>query len=474
MPHSSGGGSHGGGSHGGSHGSSGPRISSHYFAGSRRYRRHHISTGRDDYIYASSKPQRASLSSIVFLGVMLAVFLSAFGFGVQSQIPHKLKGHYLDMPAIHDDVDLFANDEKLQDAIDEYYETTGICTVFYTVYDEMWEDDYDDLESYAFDKYVRNFSDEEHWVFVYSIPVRDVVTSPDARPDRIPDYKWEAIQGDNTDPIITESMFKRFADKVQDSLENGDDPADAFSDAFAYASDKAASMLTPGNSYRIFHSMTSYIPVLFVAGIFVPMLIMSIKKYKQDKDVEYEEVPFDTSDNVQGTAPGGIPVGGFTQTSSGYSRSYSLTDSKQIKAVQIVGMVVIIPFILVGIGILIGGISKIAQNHVEGSFMLVFGAAWLLISGLTLVKMIIAVVKTGKTKDSDPLTAEYPKAEYPKAEYPDMNPNVNPNVNPQTVNQPFAPSNNQTEFDPQFFSKSQSNVEDDEEEYRRMKRKGFE
>ena len=29
------------------------------------------------------------------------------------------------MPAIHDDVDLFANDEKLQDAIDEYYETTG-------------------------------------------------------------------------------------------------------------------------------------------------------------------------------------------------------------------------------------------------------------------------------------------------------------------------------------------------------------
>ena len=457
MPHSSGGGSHGGGSHGGSHGSSGPRISSHYFAGSRRYRRHHISTGRDDYIYASSK-------------------------GVQSQIPHKLKGHYLDMPAIHDDVDLFANDEELQDAIDEYYETTGICTVFYTVYDEMWEDDYDDLESYAFDKYVSNFSDEEHWVFVYSIPVRDAVTSPDARPDRIPDYKWEAIQGDNTDPIITESMFKRFADNVQDSLENGDDPADAFSYAFAYASDKAVSMLTPGNPYRIFHSMTSYIPVLFVAGIFVPMLIMSIKKYKQDKDVEYEEVPFDTSDNVQGTAPGGISVGGYTQTSSGYSRSYNLTDKKKIKVVQIVGLVVIIPFILVGIGILIGGISRVAQDRVEGSFLLVFGAAWLLISGLTMVKMIIAVVKSGKNEDSDPLTAEYPKAEYPNAEYPDMNPNVNPNVNqnvnqnvnPQTVNQPFVPLNNQTEFDPQFFQTAKSNIEDDDEEYKRMKRKGYE
>ena len=102
--------------------------------------------------------------------------------------------------------------------------------------------------------------------------------------------------------------------------------------------------------------------------------------------------------------------------------------------------------------------------------MLVFGAAWLLISGLTLVKMIIAVVKTGKTKDSDPLTAEYPKAEYPNAEYPDMN----QNVKPQTVKQPFVPLNNQTEFDTQFFQPAKSNIEDDDEEYKRMKRKGYE
>ena len=106
--------------------------------------------------------------------------------------------------------------------------------------------------------------------------------------------------------------------------------------------------------------------------------------------------------------------------------------------------------------------------------MLVFGAAWLLISGLTMVKMIIAIVKSKKTEDPDPLTAEYPKAEYPKAEYPDMNQNVNQNVNSQTVNQPFVPLNNQTEFDPQFFQPAKSNIEDDDEEYKRMKRKGYE
>lgn len=470
MPHSSGGGSHGGGSHGGSHGRSGPRISSHYFAGSRRYRRHHISTGRDEYIYASSRPQRASLSTIVFLGVMLAVFLGAFGFGAQSQVPHKLKGHYLDMPAIHDDVELFANDEDLQDAIDEYYEITGICTVFYTVYDEMWEDEYNDLESYAFDKYVSNFSDEEHWVFVYSIPVRDTVTSPDARPGRIPDYKWEAIQGDNTDPIITESMFSKFTDRVQESLENGDDPSDAFTDAFAYASKRAESMLTPGNPSRIAHAVTFYIPVLLVAGIFVPVIISAIKKYKQDKDVEYEEVPFDTADNVQSAAPGGVSAGGFTQTSRSFHSTYKELSGKQARATQLVGMVAIIPFILVGIGILIGGISKAAQGSVEGTFLIVFGAAWLFISGLTAVKMAIAIVKSRKAEDTDPLTAEYPKAEYPKAEYPD----VNQGANPQPIKTPFVPLNNQTEFDPQFFQPAKSNIEDDDEEYKRMKRKGYE
>ena len=68
MPHSSGGGSHGGGSHGGSHGGSGgPRISTHYFAGARHYRKHHVSTGEDEYIYASSMPKRTGLSSIIFI-----------------------------------------------------------------------------------------------------------------------------------------------------------------------------------------------------------------------------------------------------------------------------------------------------------------------------------------------------------------------------------------------------------------------
>ena len=97
MPHSSGGGSHGGGSHGGSHGgSSGPHISTHYFAGARRYRKHHISTGRDEYIYASSKPQKAGLGSVIFMSIFSAFFLGVTGIVALQNVPHKLKAKYMD------------------------------------------------------------------------------------------------------------------------------------------------------------------------------------------------------------------------------------------------------------------------------------------------------------------------------------------------------------------------------------------
>ena len=175
MPHSSGGGSHGGGSHGGSHGgSSGPHISTHYFAGARRYRKHHISTGRDEYIYASSKPQKAGLGSVIFMSIFSAIFLGGTGMAVLGNLPGKLKTHYLDTPAVHDSIDVIADDDALTGTLCEYQELTGICPVIYTTYHEEWKSDYEDLESYSYYMYTSNFKDEAHFVIVYSIPVSDL------------------------------------------------------------------------------------------------------------------------------------------------------------------------------------------------------------------------------------------------------------------------------------------------------------
>ena len=147
MPHSSGGGSHGGGSHGGSHGgSSGPRISTHYFAGARRYRKHHVSTGEDEYIYASSKPGKAGLGSVIFIVIFAAVFLTGTGAGIFSSFPGKVKTRYMDSPAVHDDIEVISDEESLIDTLKDYQELTGICPVIYTTFDEIWKDQYVDLE----------------------------------------------------------------------------------------------------------------------------------------------------------------------------------------------------------------------------------------------------------------------------------------------------------------------------------------
>lgn len=460
MPHSSGGGSHGGGSHGGSHGgSSGPRISSHYFAGSRRYRRHHYSTGQDEYIYASSKPQKTSIASIVIIAVTGAVFTGATGMGVFSEIPRKLHAHYLDSPAVHDNIDAFADDDSLEDVLDDYQELTGICPVIYSVYDEDWKDEYEDLEAYAYDTYVDNFKDEDHWVFVYSVSYYDL---DKIMAGEIPDYSWEAIQGDNTDPILTESMFKRFANIVQDDLENGIDPGTAFEDGFAYAIRDAKNKFNISSPASIFRLITSMLPLLFVAGMFVPVIILMIRKYKSDKDIDYDEVPFDGSEGkVQNDQP---------LTATFYTTTYSPSGTKTntvTKAASVFGLIFIIPFVLVGIGTIIGGIALCSGTDTKGGiFMLIFGIIWTLISVITFIQMIKALIKGRKTDKADPVTTEYPKAEYP-----DMK---SAGSAPATSYAPPAQDAQKPEFDPVFFNDAKSSIEDDDEDYKRMKRQGFE
>ena len=271
MPHSSGGGSHGGGSHGGgSQGSSGPRVSRSYYPGARRYLRHHRNSGLDEYVYASSKPRRANLSSIIILIIFFAIFALGIGASTFNDMPKRLNGLY-DNPAVHDDIDVIKDDEALTQTLKDYYVLTGICPVVYTVYDEQWSSRnpnldviYEDLETYTYFKYVDNFEDEKHFVIVYSVPMEGQELYEQGKID-VPDYSWEAVQGDDTDPIITESMFRKFSNIVQVNLEKGRDPGKAFEAAFEYAFENAESKLNPSVGSWIANSLSSMFPLLFVA-----------------------------------------------------------------------------------------------------------------------------------------------------------------------------------------------------------------
>lgn len=437
MPHSSGGGSHGGGSHGGSHGSSSNHISTHYFPGSKRFLRHNRLTGVDDYIYSESMPQKTSISSIIMIAVVAVIFLGTFGFASFKNFPRKLPAHYMDVPEVHDDINVIHAKDQLEDILKQYQEKTGICTHIYTVYHEKWINTYSDPSDYCMNVYTSNFHDEEHFVIIFSIPFKDAECYDNSNRDKhyVPDFVWEAVQGDDTDPILTEEMFTTFRKLLQKELEGYVNPGDAFTHAFQFAMRDADSKLDGGAFTFLIQILKNGFPLIMIIGFFALFLVLMIKQYNKDKNIEYTQVPLDEKDRSSQSVPAG-QIASATGT------------GKPTKALKVLYAVIMIPFLLVGFGMIMAGITSVNDSDGEtGIFFILFGAAWTII-------LFSAIVKTffmkGKNKDTDPITAGYPKTESSKTVYP------------------------KSEFDPVFFNDSKSDIEDDDEDYKRMKRQGFE
>jgi hypothetical protein len=462
MPHSSGGGSHGGGFHGGSHGgSSGNRVSTHYYPGARRYRRvYHDGRNTEEYVYARSKPSKTGIGTIVFIAIFAAVFMGLTFMGTLSDAPKKLSPKYMDDPAIHDDIGVIDNEEGLLAEMKKFHETTMICPVVYTVTHEVWlKEPYGNLEDYTMHVYTSNFSDEQHFVIVYSVP-ESQVKDTQSRIIKVPDYSWEAVQGDETDPIITKSFMRMIGNGIQDDLEAGKGADEAFINAFRKANSQAG-VVKPFTAKWIFKNISGLTPLVLVAGFFFVALFFTIKSYRKEKDFDYEEVPLDAGDAATAPLYEGIPGA----NGSYRSLSYAASDPNTPKAVKIISIVFIIPFVLIGIGTTITGVTLFTTNVDKpvSIFILIFGIVWLSISLLTMIKLLTAFGK-GKKDTENPLTAEYPKAEMPTADYPD--------------GQPITPVPERSEIDTSFYASTYGSAKSDydaeDEDYKRMKRKGYE
>ena len=465
MPHSSGGGSSGGGFHSGSSSGSSNHISSHYFPGARRYRRFYTDGRPDEYVYANSKPGKTGISSIIIIAVMGFIFAAAAGFAMFTDRPRFINPEYSDAPAIHDPLSAIEEREELLELMTTYNKITGICPVIYTVFDEEWNRDYENLEKYAYDVYVSHFSDEQHYVFVYSVPAKSAVFENGHVTSS--EFKWEAMQGDDTDNILTESAADKIGNTIQKELKAGKGPGRAFISGFNVAIDSANNKLNPSPARKVFNTVGQAVPFLLVLAIFVPLLLLMVKSYKKEKAMDYEEVPLDVEpQEVPGLKTFTNASGGRVTTylGSGYSSrsvEYSAANPAASKVVKVISLAVIIPFILIGIGVITGGAAILRSGNGDragGIFMIMFGVVWTFISAAILLSILTTAARA-KKKAQDPLTAEYPQAEYP-----DMKP-----VTPA----PSVPDT-QTEFDPQFFGSAKSDYEEDDEEYKRMKRRGFE
>ena len=222
MPHSSGGGSHGGGSHGGGHGggsrgSGGSRSvkrSKNYFPGSHRYVYYHHH--RPVYFYREKaytkqdkqKSTGAIIGTALFLIFIYGMFLVTM-VGPSVHFPKKISAPYNSTIQIVDELGLIGEEyDAIYQSFENFRDDTGVVPALLIIPNSAWESWYVDLESYAYDYYVNHFEDEKHWLIVYSTDEgRD-----------FEDWYWEGMQGDDTDPVITEAMAHGFTSSLQRRL----------------------------------------------------------------------------------------------------------------------------------------------------------------------------------------------------------------------------------------------------------------
>ena len=244
MPHSSGGGSHGGGSHGGGgrHSSGGgsrsgvtlPRVSSSKFKGSKRYVKYRH--GRPKYFYSDMDPAKREVRLwilIFYLPFLIMLFISiknAFGFAkpLSTNYDHKV--------IVEDNCGVIDNERALRESFSRFYQRTGITPSIITVHDEDWKNHYSSLENYAYEKYVKTFNDESHWLFLYSEP---------EHPDKeFNDWSWEGMQGNDTDPVLTQRITSAFNEEFQKNLlkDNEHSVGQALKISFDYITPKTLKM----------------------------------------------------------------------------------------------------------------------------------------------------------------------------------------------------------------------------------------
>ena len=292
MPHSSGGGSHGGGHHSGSRGSSGSadlnmfkhfrtvRVSRHDYGSPYRYvyyRNHkmHCVYANED---VKDRPLFSSAGAVVVSLIVLAILVCVWASVLSGKKP--LKQDYNNTIMIEDNLGVIKDENALRSSLGNFRTVTGITPAVLTVNDSDWKNSGKSLEKYAYDRYVNAFSDEKHWLIVYSLP--DNVNSD------FVDWSWEGMQGDDTDLIITERVAEDFNKEFHDSLVRENTVEKSLIGAFDMTAGKCMKGVAVNDDILIFIVVISYFAVYFCVYILKPDL--SSIKYRHMAEVPLNSV----------------------------------------------------------------------------------------------------------------------------------------------------------------------------------------
>ncbi len=218
MPHSSGGGSHSGGSHSSSSsssygsfgGGSSQRTSTSPFSGAYTFVKYD-NNGAPDYVYSTDRelnqkpgPLRYLLLVIYlpFLFVVISAFKSSFN------LPSRLPLTYDTTILIEDHMSKIEDEKRLSDKLEDFLNETGISVSVLTTSNQAWKENYNSLETYAYEQYVLRFPDESHWLIVYTTD----------NGEDFDDWYFEGMQGNDTDPILTSRITNIFNQSLQKYL----------------------------------------------------------------------------------------------------------------------------------------------------------------------------------------------------------------------------------------------------------------
>ena len=213
MPHSSGGFSGGGGGfHGGSGYNSGSntpstRTSTRPFNNALMYV-YYTRSGRARVLYSNATPASIGKGSpfvFIILGLFFFIpFIIAFASGFNN--PVKLKNTETLAISIEDNANILSTEDEaiLTTEFISFKNTTGIPVSILTEY----QSNVDYLEDYAYDKYIERFSDESHWLLVFTIDSDNDLKS----------IAMEGMQGNDTDGILTEMVGRKFTKEIKNSI----------------------------------------------------------------------------------------------------------------------------------------------------------------------------------------------------------------------------------------------------------------
>lgn len=293
MPHSSGGGSSGGGSHGGSFGGgSGGGVTSHVFGSRTSKATHcyvHYRHNKATYVYSDLAPEQlkksaGSLAATIFSTSYFVLLILLFGYFVWEGVARAqpLSMNYDTAIIIDDKIGVIDNEDELRVTLTEFRDKTGITPAVFTVYNEDWNTDEHrpNMISHAYDTYISTFDDEKHWLIMYS-------QSKNPKSD---EWFWEAMQGDDTDKILTEKVCNSFINDVQTGLEKSTfGVGEVLNGAFANM-----------NSTDIKKSI-DWLEVLGCSGIvfaLVYFMVKFIKSERNNRDLvkNIQEVPMTAND----------------------------------------------------------------------------------------------------------------------------------------------------------------------------------